>query len=101
MQLTETGVSSQRATWLHTALFAVAALLGGLFVQNVGGLTLASIAQAQDGLKLDADGGSDVAVGESTEPVLVVSIASLTPRSTDCFTPSRIQPKKLILLFID
>ena len=83
MQLTETGVSSQRATWLHTALFAVAALLGGLFVQNVGGLTLASIAQAQDGLKLDADGGSDVAVGESTEPVLVVSIASLNKLMQD------------------
>jgi hypothetical protein len=79
MQVIGIGVYSRRAIFFFAALMTY---LG--FISDQGsGIALAPIAMAQDNLELDAKGDSDSAVADASDPVLVVSIASLNKLMQD------------------
>lgn len=83
MQLTGIGVRSQRATLFTATMLAIAVLASGLFVQNVGDLKLNSVAKAQDNSQPKRAAGAAAGQLDSSEPVLVVSIASLNKLMQD------------------
>ena len=82
MQLTGTGIRSRRAISFIASLLASVALMSGM-CQELIGVNFAQIAVAQDRLKLGKESDSDSAVAESTDPVLIVSIASLNKLMQD------------------
>jgi len=77
MRLNVLSVRFRPANLLPTAALAVATMVAGLFVSSVGGITVGSVAMAQDSLPLGRESGSDAAIADSNDPVVVVSIASM------------------------
>ncbi len=79
MQVTGIGMRSYRANWLTTAAVLISAVLG------MGGLgrISSSVALAQDQIELEKESDSDSAVADATDPVLVVTVASLNKLMQD------------------
>jgi hypothetical protein len=79
MQVIGIGVYSRRAIFFFAALMTYS----GFISHQGSSVSLTPIAMAQDNLELDAKGDSDSAVADASEPVLVVSIASLNKLMQD------------------